>query len=475
MFQRITSAATFIAVSLFSTAVIAQVQHIPNTIKYKDTGVKNATGRSGSASIEARALRAKDGNVALDVTTGSFDGGTAAGNIEKLQVKVAGATSNFNQLSGSTVSVPLGTLPWHEPLQLQTNVSGIDGSRTDIVSANEIVKLRPDLAVGSVSGAKDALTGVPITFMAPVSERNGDVGARANCTLSVDGTQVDRAPGIWVDAKGSVTCTFGYTFTSAGTKNVTISVTDVAPGDYDLLNNSTSATVRVYDSADEMDEYYAEADQVVFDDAFEQTGPTRHELSTYKGFEGGAVFMAWIKQPMNFQSSSMHVKETSDGNLVSDFSAAFTSFRPDGMTSGWCSSAFSKDGTLFFDACQRDPIGVPYTRIGWMRYSGDVTYHSEGWATQYTWDNPDGSYYTWNQDSRNTYGPQAHLGSQVSLDVTFGDGEKLWRAQPEIALQQSARVSRDEMCDPAPWDTCYVYTYNQQWKRGEIGGFLPLP
>jgi len=52
-------------------------QFHPNTQKYSDAGAKPVTGRSGSASLEARALLASDGTADIEVSTGSLDAGTS--------------------------------------------------------------------------------------------------------------------------------------------------------------------------------------------------------------------------------------------------------------------------------------------------------------------------------------------------------------------------------------------------------------
>jgi len=470
MVQKFITAAALVAGCAFTTSLFAQSQqHFPNSVKYKDTGLKNASGRSGSASIEARALRARDGNVALDVTTGSFDGGNAAGSIDKLQVKIADTTTNY-ALSGSSVSVPLGNVAWHEPLHIQTNVSGIDGSRVDVVSADEIVKLRPDLAAGSVSGPVDTLAGMPVTFTAAVTERNGDIGARANCVLSVDGTPVDRSSNIWVDAKGSVTCTFGYTFTTVGTKNVTISATDVSPGDYDLRNNVSAAkSVRVYTHAEEFAQYYVEAEDVGFDDWAKFTAPTREDLQAYRGWQDNDLFIGWINEPFDFHKMGFRFKEMSEGRVISDTANQLQYFRDEWWSdSGNSCGGYAKDW-IFVDACKQWGI----TRVGWQKYSGDVTYHSEGWSTQYNpYENPSGGYYSWNWTQEAVNGAYDRIGSDVSLDVMIGDGTHVWRATPSYGLETTTRQEEEQGCDPAPWFTCYTYHYDQVWKRGHAGGWF---
>src|SRR5205085_5661287 len=78
-----------------------------------------------------------------------------------------------------------------------------------------------------------------------MAEVNGDVGARATCRLFVDGVQIAAIPGAWVDANSSVTCQFQTSFSSTGTKQLAMRVTDVVPADYDPSNNDVTRSIAV--------------------------------------------------------------------------------------------------------------------------------------------------------------------------------------------------------------------------------------
>lgn len=234
-----------------ATSALAQnnVTRRPNSQKYSDTGAKPATGRSGSASLEARALIAKDVTVQVEAATGSLEDGTAPGNIDKMQVKrfpSQAVVHNYNRLSGGgyfSVTYPAG--PRGETIQLQANISGIDPRRTGVVTVSTPALLRPDIAVTSVSGPKKERPKVPVTFYATLAELNQDVGARANCVLSVDDAVVDSADGTWVDAAGVVTCEFTHAFEKTGKYAVKVAATNVTPGDWDMANNSASTSIEI--------------------------------------------------------------------------------------------------------------------------------------------------------------------------------------------------------------------------------------
>ena len=136
-------------------AVLDEGIFIPNQVKYRDAGAKPATGRSGNATLEVRALLAKDNTTLLEVTTGALDAtAVAPGNLAKLQVKALNPddltealwTENYNHREGGGyASYTLGLPGRGMPLQVQANITGID-ERTDVVAVVETVKLRPDLS-----------------------------------------------------------------------------------------------------------------------------------------------------------------------------------------------------------------------------------------------------------------------------------------------------------------------------------------
>jgi hypothetical protein len=224
----------------------------PNSEKYQDAGAHPATGRSGSAQVQSRALLAKDGSVLVEATTGVLDGAPGPGYFTKVQTKLFGPdgslqqTQNDNHVTtGSYWSQTFPGLIRNENVQLDTHVKGIDGHRTDVVTTVDAVKLRPDLAVRSLTGPPQAYVNTSVVFQAVIAELNHDVGARANCVLSVDGTPVDQAVAIWVDAGQSVTCMFAYTFSTTGAHTVSVAVVNVVPADFDPSNNTAQTTIQI--------------------------------------------------------------------------------------------------------------------------------------------------------------------------------------------------------------------------------------
>ena len=161
--------ATLALLLLTGSATFADSPFISNDVKYKDSGMKPATGRSGDASIEALALLGKDGTTGLEIT--------ASGAIDKVQVKLPGdVTKNYTDVSGTTFTQSLTDLPRLAPVGVQVHVG--DGTRAAVVSANEWVKLRPDLVVDHASIRPHTAVGAPYDVTAIVREANGDRRAR---------------------------------------------------------------------------------------------------------------------------------------------------------------------------------------------------------------------------------------------------------------------------------------------------------
>lgn len=226
-------------------------QFHPNRQKYSDLGAKPATGRSGSASLQARALLGKDGNVLVEASTGDIDAASGPGTLRKMQMKILSptgkptATRNFEGRGGGYWSSFVPQLGENTAIQLQANISGIDGNRTDVVTDTVLVKRRPDVAVDGVAVPAKALAGFPVNVVATVSERNGDMGAHADCMLQIDGQLADQARSIWIDAGHTVSCAFRTKVTTVGSHQVRVYLTGVSPTDYDTTDNAASAPIEI--------------------------------------------------------------------------------------------------------------------------------------------------------------------------------------------------------------------------------------
>jgi len=172
---RMSNSAALAAVLVIGTVqplAAQQAQLHRNSQKYSDAGARPATGRSGSASLQARALLGSDGVAHVEASTGDLDAATAPGTIRKMQVKLLSptgkptATQNYEGRGSGRWSMDMPQLGENARIQLQANVGGIDGNRNDVVTVTTQVKRLPDVAVDGIAAPGRALAGFPVNVVA---------------------------------------------------------------------------------------------------------------------------------------------------------------------------------------------------------------------------------------------------------------------------------------------------------------------
>jgi hypothetical protein len=458
----------------------------PNTKKYRDSEDK-ATGRSGSATLAARALLGQDKITELQVTTGQFDSNTpASGKITKIQVKAFTRTGelayvrNYNHLhTGDLFVTRLKDLVRGETLQIRANVRGIGGKGadggeesddeegTDVVTVTTTVKLRPDLKVESLAAPLQISAGAITNISAVVGEINGDTGATADCVLYVDGARVDHALNIWVDRNGTVTCAFTYNFPALGTKQLSVKVENVVPGDYDLSNNSASMAASVLASqvlsvASFLDDVYSNVNSLEIN--YTSTTPYSSYTAVvtsdaayrdeYHSRTQWAHLTTYTPMPINWKNAVITVAEISDGKTV--LSSSFS-----GLAALSCVSQYqSATGTNLY-ACST-PSGAYIT---YNRWAGEVTYYSSSFTYYWykeNWNNGFVFSYSSNyvlQPAPNTYqyGILTPVGSQYGFDIKIQDGPAAYVASPRTLLQPAnSTVGTPWTCSPLPQSGAYT-------------------
>lgn len=248
------------------TLAEAAAVRTPNSVVYREHSARPATGRSGSATLATRALLGRDGITVLEVTTGTLDQpASAPGTMSHVQVKLftedgrlVSTDNYFPDVAYWTLAIP--GLVRGMTVQVQANVRGIDGNRTDVVTVTTTVLRRPDLRASQLQLPDTAVAGVPVVISATIAELNGDVGARTDCVLEIQGDSVDVAPGIWVDAGDAVSCAFSHTFAAPpGTRTVTVRLARTVPADDDTSNDRVSGTLVVIVVRHDAFAWFAEA------------------------------------------------------------------------------------------------------------------------------------------------------------------------------------------------------------------------
>ena len=409
-----------------------------NSVKYSDAGAKPVTGRSGSASLEARALYGRDGSVRVEASTGSLDDGTAHGQIRKVQMKILSAngkltgTQTFDGRGNGYWSTAADELSTKDRVQLQANIGGVDGSRNDVVTVTVPLQRRPDVALDGVSAPSRVIAGTPMTVVATVSERNGDVGARDNCMLSVDG---DQARGIWVDAGNTVSCAFQTTLNAVGSHQVSVYVTGVSPEDWDPTDNSAATSVEILSpeyplnysasfSATDYD-YYSHSKKSSSDGSFldeTKTSGTRKNRSVSMKSTTTDIFTF----PVRVRSALL-----SDGASVFDYTKDIDLQASESGPTSDCGTLM-QDGYYLSVCNMRD--GTPRSEVTMSSFGGRVTYLSSRF---YQVDGADGYVINTSGDTPSGLGGYT-VGSSIQSVIEVRDARgMLFAARPTIALQAS--------------------------------------
>ncbi len=413
---------------------------IPNSIKYSDTGLKPASGRSGDVAVEARALLGADGVTDVELTTGSFEGNVApTGSLKQVQVKAAyetddAITRNFST-SGTFAAVrldDLGLAP-RENIQIQASAESIAYGRTGVVTLVETVKRRPDLIATTGSVPRYGIEGHPLHFYMNIIEGNGDVGARADCVLRVDGAEVDRATGIWVDARGSVSCAMTHLFTTTGAHQVQMSVENVSPGDWNGGNNATPAvTVTIRSTSDVVagGSYVASAretlHEVTSESRMDESQPAwENEDTRITELSNSTRLDAFIPAEYDFDTMFVSVSEESDGQNLSSASGGGAAR---GEGSNCAMLRFSR--TFTFTGCVYDGV----TTIAFARGSGRSTYYSKFWG-MFT-NNWTGETHTYEHEMNmnRPFGGNRFYGETVSMQLIATDKDHAWEADPYMTM-----------------------------------------
>jgi hypothetical protein len=366
------------------TVAVASLFH-KNSEKYSDTGSHPVTGRSGSAVVQSRALLAKDGTTLVEATTGTLDAQPGSGNIRHVTVTPTLAngtedeTQAYNNLkAGGYWSHTYTGLAHNQAVRVDTNITNLD-PRTDVVTTNDTVKKRPDLSALRLDGPQKAYPNQQVTFTATVGELNGDVGANADCVLSADGHQVDQSQGIWVDAAGTVSCTFQTSFSTTGTKHLSVSVASVVPGDWDTSNNAAQTTIDIVDPTVKLHVYFnAYSNHSTHIGTETYTDPASSSSTAYSNaytYSGMYMDAYTYDHQFAFPAQQVSLNLTADGNdaYTNDFASVMGSAQT--YYDETCQYGFQNDG--YVNLCS----GPSWTSIWGEIYGNAATYYSNSITT----------------------------------------------------------------------------------------------
>jgi hypothetical protein len=442
---------------------------VPSSQHYRERNPSAATGRSGTAVVSSRALRSRrTGDVSLEVATGALDGnwpypvGTLAG-IQVKALRADGSLERTTVLDGvagtSSVVVSPAPLGSGGAYQLQARVRGADGARTDVVTTEGAVRIRPDLGI-----TFDGPTRVPVdaatTLTATVSNPGTDVGATATCRLYVGGSTVpsDEAWGVWVDGGDQVSCVFSHVFDQLGPQSIRVAVENVVPADDFAGNDSATAVVDVVGNPTPEVTWLVDKSRAVYDAGFERSnGYTTFTLPGGSSWgsewdyrydlvrSGNESTSLWLLSAtrvtfplqnldVSFASGGASLFELHEQNLAADYEWQ------DGASGGsWLSLWDDASRTMVYVQTSYSERDVN-TSLSAQRMANQVTY----WATGYTrtwWSSLPGgdvvTYYTPRDDRLGTF--SAQLDETATLVALDGAG-RVFEGGGTVTLQSEERT-----------------------------------
>jgi hypothetical protein len=469
------------------SSALLQKTVYPNSKKYKDKGHKPAHQKGTYFEISAIALLDKQGVTHLAVVTGNFeDPASNIGVISKVQVKATSPDNKmiFNRNETGLTGGPLFNkdykgLARDTRLDLSVTVRDAGGSKVNQFAVNTLVKLLPDLMVSSIDVPDEAMVNTPVNIATTITEKNGDLGARTDCVLVVDGTEADRATGIWVDVGDAVSCAFTHTFTQTEEHQLKVQAVNVLPIDYDYSNNEASSHTHISAPAAQLQlSYNATASQEIDD-------VTMHTSSWYTAADASvhseatslsqtltkqqsALLYATLPKLVTFPITHLELMQSTGGqvlhNGVYDNVASTSSDESSGQRQVCATAdAPSATGVVSWYVCTIAPLAgsstQPQTSVQYARYAGQVTYHSESYSLY--WDNVSGES-VWSDNSTTYAGDETWIpfGSTYEFSLSLTDGTAVYSAAPSITLvPQSVDLSTPEACNPGSddtgsWDYC---------------------
>jgi hypothetical protein len=467
----------------------------PNRVKYRDSGMKAAVGRAGSATLAGYIVMDGTGLAELHLSAGSVAGG--APRLGHVQIKLFNAngallfTRNHAPGPGTpTAKYVLGALGRDVRVQLQANVVGAGRARTGVITIDVPVWRGPDLEVSALAAPQRVALLSKVGIAATVREINGDAGARAHCALFVDDEEVDRVWGMWVDAGSSVTCAFQHRFTRAGLTGLEVRLLGVEPVDHNVGNNSAQATVDVvrvpstfaYDASfsDNTYESYWRSEWewrspngragAEGNDEIRQSGREQYGY-LWGSMPGGLTFPLdeLVIQQMT-RDETVHFARLLD--VESDWS------RSDEWGTEACMYRWfdTENGNHTFHLCSsRWGDGEPYTSLYYSRWAGDVTYFSRGYNRWWNLDENYDDVWSWNYSGSNAVGRMVSYGHEYSFFIRIDDGHGTYRMQPLVWLHPFKPVD-EEM----PW-SCWDHTtewgssrncQESRWQSSGMSGWV---
>jgi hypothetical protein len=469
----------------------------PKSRKYRDRGSKPARTKAGTIVVESRALLGRDGATLVEVAAGDLDSDAPPpGEIRKVKVRLPGTaakprTLTYNHLTGGYWSKSFRGLTRNQIVETHAHARGPERKGTTVAKSANVVQLRPDLAASDIRAPHRAVMNVPIEISAVIRELNGDVGANASCVLYIDAVRAATGDGIWVDAGGDVSCVFRVQIPTTGTKQLSVGVENVVPGDYDPRNNKATGTIVVDAGAFsftafalDFHESYAYGSSALTtygpdDDGKNETLSYVFDAPIYKRHYQQGSFSGLLGVDLPFPVEEVTFSHVSNGTTIA--AASYTGlvatdiFENQSIRSScvWGFEHLANDlGSVSVSICSgaNKLVGgaeVPFTTLYNARHTSQVTYFvaTESLKNRVWYDNGSDVENMWAQNYNDVSAPVfTPFGSDYRLHIVLRMGGFEYVNEATIPLSPSRLVEPDIM-DCRQWQEGFYNFHTCDWRR----------
>ncbi len=203
-------------------------------------------------SISASALKGPD-NTEVTVSLATTNPSTfpIPAVLEKLQIKIKNDANDVVYIvnekdaavSNAQVVRLVGEPGPHQTLTILAQIK--TGTRTVVLKADALVRMRPDLVIHNVSAPGEVNVNQAFNIDVTLRETN-NMAVQAKVSLYVDGNLSAAYPNVQVNAAGMTTVVFaGLSFADPGSKNLSAVISNAVPGEYNTANNEHNFAVVV--------------------------------------------------------------------------------------------------------------------------------------------------------------------------------------------------------------------------------------
>jgi hypothetical protein len=394
-------------------------------------------------------------------------------------------TLNFQKIDAGRTMLTLPALPAGARLNVQANVRGIDGRRTDVVELTDDLRGAPKL-LAEITAPEAVLVNSPTIISGIVSETTGDIGLRADVVLLVNGEEVDRASNIWIDAGDAVSFAFVYSFEDAGEHDLQAVVEPIPDPSYPTPDDATASTTIIATDGTVAGSWTVVAQDRWFThawgNAYSWTDGDQHK--TYSD----TTAQTWREQRVTVNGTairalsfpiSLDLELRSGGVLRHEehWPAVEGVVNEDGYNC--LSREIVEQGSALL-ICSSPAGGPASTSYSYRRFGSTITYHSSGfsdyfdgvrrdsttWSNSYTVMGGGGQPWTW--------------GSDLSFSLVLGDQDGNVVIHPTVQIRPFYEDLWDApyACVSHPWSSRDWVTITEcSWShdsatgvRGSAGG-----